>query len=158
MLAKTQDERRLHGVAICRRVPCISHLLFADDSLLFCRANQEKVQVISNVLQTYVASSGQCINFEKSSVYFSSNTATEHRERIKETLGVRKVDWFESYLRLPTLVGRAKYQTFSFLKDKVWKKSRVGRDNYCLDQGRKSLSKQWCNLFLHILWGCSSCQ
>ena len=29
---------------------------------------------------------------------------------------------FEEYLGLSTLVGRAKYQTFSFLKDKVWKK------------------------------------
>ena len=28
---------------------------------------------------------------------------------------------FEAYLGLPTLVGRAKYQTFSFLKDRVWK-------------------------------------
>lgn len=75
------------------------------------------MQVISNVLQTYVAASGQCINFEKSSLYFSSNTTTESREKIKETLGMREVERFDSYLGLPTLVGRAKYQTFSFLKD-----------------------------------------
>ncbi|XP_023879247.1 uncharacterized mitochondrial protein AtMg00310-like [Quercus suber] len=37
-------------------------------------------------------------------------------------LGVREVDQFESYLGLPTLIGRAKYPTFSFLNDKVWKK------------------------------------
>ena len=37
-------------------------------------------------------------------------------------LGVKVVDRFESYLGLPTLVGRAKYQTFSYLKDRVWKK------------------------------------
>ena len=29
---------------------------------------------------------------------------------------------FEAYLGLSTLVGRTKYQIFSFLKDKVWKK------------------------------------
>ena len=46
------------------------------------------------------------------------------REQIKKELGVREVDRFESYLRLSTLIGRAKYQTFSFLKlkDRVWKK------------------------------------
>ena len=76
LLAKAQDGGRLHGVSICRRASCISHLLFADDSLLFCRANQEEVQVISETLQTYAAASGQCINFEKSLVFFSSNTAT----------------------------------------------------------------------------------
>ena len=122
LLAKAQDGGRLHGVSICRRAPCISHLLFADDSLLFCRANQEEVQVISDALQTYAAASGQCINFEKSSVFFSSNTTTESRERIKEILGVREVVRFDSYLGLLTLIGRAKYQTFSFLKDRVWKK------------------------------------
>ena len=43
MLAKAQDGGRLHRVSICRRAPCISHLLFADDLLLFYRANQEEV-------------------------------------------------------------------------------------------------------------------
>ena len=37
-------------------------------------------------------------------------------------LGVKVVERFESYLGLLTLVGRAKYQTFSYLKDRVWKK------------------------------------
>ena len=32
------------------------------------------------------------------------------------------MDRFETYLGLPTLIGRAKYQAFSFLKDRVWKK------------------------------------
>ena len=39
-----------------------------------------------------------------------------------EALGVQEVDRFESYLGLPTLIGRAKYSTFSFLKDRIWKK------------------------------------
>ena len=68
---------------IFRRALSISHLLFVNDSLLFCQANQKEVQAISNMLQIYVASSGQCINFEKSYVYFSSNTKGEQRERIK---------------------------------------------------------------------------
>ena len=85
----------------------------------------------------YAAASGQCINFEKSYVYFSSNTEVAQREGIKAALGVKEVERFESYLGLPTLIGRAKYQTFSFLKDWVWKKiqgwkgkllSRVGKE------------------------------
>ena len=66
--------------------------------------------------------SGQCINMEKSSVYFSNNTSLQHRDVIKALLGVHEVDRFESYLGLPTLVGRKKYHTFSFIKDRVWKK------------------------------------
>ena len=137
LLTKEEVEGRLHGVSIGRRAPTISHLLFADDFLLFCRATMKEVRCISDTLQLYATSSGQCINFEKSSVYFSSNTQGVQREVIKNELGVKEVDRFESYLGLPTLVGRAKYRTFSFLNDRVWKKiqwwkgkllSRVGKE------------------------------
>ncbi|XP_075640347.1 uncharacterized protein LOC142612108 [Castanea sativa] len=67
----------------------------------------------------HATSSGQCINFEKSSVYFSSNTTREQRDSIKLNLEVREVDRFDDYLGLPTLVGRSKYQTFSFLRDRL---------------------------------------
>ncbi|XP_075654773.1 putative mitochondrial protein AtMg00310 [Castanea sativa] len=39
-----------------------------------------------------------------------------------EILRVKEVERFEKYLGLPTLIGRGKYQTFSYLKDRVWKK------------------------------------
>ena len=39
LLAKAEREGHIHGVSICRRAPTISHLLFADNSLLFCHAN-----------------------------------------------------------------------------------------------------------------------
>ena len=74
------------------------------------------------ILQLYAEASGQCINLDKSSVFFSSNTSPQNRDLIKVLLGVSKMDRFESYLGLSTLVGRKKYHTFSFLKDRVWKK------------------------------------
>ncbi|XP_030923468.1 uncharacterized protein LOC115950404 [Quercus lobata] len=122
LLDRAKEEGRLHGVSICWRAPTISHLLFADDSLLFCQANQDDVRCISDALQLFAAASGQCINFEKSSFFFSNNMKDEVREQIKRELRVKEVERFESYLGLPTLVGRVKYQTFSFLKDRVWKK------------------------------------
>ncbi|XP_075636695.1 uncharacterized protein LOC142608925 [Castanea sativa] len=137
LLFKAEYEGKLHGVQICRRVPSISNLLFADDSLIFCQANQEEVKVISDTLQLHAEASGQCINFEKSSVYFSGNTFERQKQWIKKSLGVKEVDRFYSYLGLPTLVGRAKYQTFAYIKERVWKElqgwkgrmlSRVGKE------------------------------
>ena len=77
---------------------------------------------IKEILQVYASASGQSINLEKSSVYFSGNTLLEQKIWIKEVLGVKKVEPFDTYLGLPTLVGQAKYHTFSYLKDGVWKK------------------------------------
>ena len=78
--------------------------------------------MISDMLQLYAKAFGQCINFEKLSVYFSGNTSERQKQWIKQALGVREVDRFDSYLGLLTLVGRAKYQTFAYLKERVWKK------------------------------------
>ena len=50
LLSKAEVNGRLHGVNICRRVSSISNLLFVDDFLIFCQANQKEVQVISNTL------------------------------------------------------------------------------------------------------------
>ena len=119
----------------------LSHLLFADDSLLFCQAIQEEVQAITEVLQTYAAASGQYINFDKSSVYFSTTTDGDQRARIRMALGVREVDRFETYLGLPTLVGRSKYQTFSYLKDNVWKKIQGWKGQLLSTAGKVVLIK-----------------
>ena len=93
--------------------------MFADDSLIFCQATQAEGETIANILQTYERDFGQSINLEKSSSYFNSNTSDKQKGLILEVLGVKKVDRFETYLGLPTLIGRAKYHTFSFLKDKI---------------------------------------
>ena len=77
LLAKAEIEGRLHGVTLCRSAPSITNLLFADDSLIFCQANKDEVQVVSNTLQLYAKASGQCINLEKSSAYFNSNVYVE---------------------------------------------------------------------------------
>lgn len=50
LLAKVEGDGQIHGVSICKRAFSISYLLFANDSLLFCRANQEEAQAISDVL------------------------------------------------------------------------------------------------------------
>ncbi|XP_075652255.1 uncharacterized protein LOC142622622 [Castanea sativa] len=141
LLAKSKEEGRLNGVVVCRSAPWISHLLFADDSLLFCQASQEEVQCVTDILQLYANSSGQCINFEKSSLYFNSNTNAERRETIRNMLGVKEVDRFESYLGLPMLIGRSKYQAFSFLKDRVWKLMQGWKGKMLSRAGKEVLIK-----------------
>ena len=112
--------------------------MFADDSLIFCQATQAEGETIANILQTYERAFGQSINLEKSSIYFSSNTSERQKGQILEVLGVKEVDRFESYLGLRTLIGRAKYSTFSFLKDRIWKKFQ-GWKCILLSRARKEI-------------------
>ena len=99
------------------------------------------MQCVTDILQLYADSSGQCINFEKSSIYFSSNTGGGQRNMIKSMLGVKEVEKFESYLGLPTLLGRSKYQAFSFLKDRVWKKMQGWKGKMLSKVGKEVLIK-----------------
>uniref|UniRef100_A0A8I6XJP7 Reverse transcriptase domain-containing protein n=1 Tax=Hordeum vulgare subsp. vulgare TaxID=112509 RepID=A0A8I6XJP7_HORVV len=71
LLCHAEEHGTLHGVKICPRAPCVSHLLFADDSMLLLRAQQQEATTLHNILQLYEACSGQCINTEKSAIMFS---------------------------------------------------------------------------------------
>ena len=74
LLFQAEMEGHIKGVSICRRAPSVTNLMFVDDSILFCRATLGEVEVINEVLRTYANASGQYINMEKCSVFFSSNT------------------------------------------------------------------------------------
>ena len=41
---------RISGVSICRGCPKITHLFFADDNLLFCKANSQECQNLIDIL------------------------------------------------------------------------------------------------------------
>ena len=64
----------INGMSICHNGPKVSHLFFADDSVLFCRAKEEECQTILDLLATYERGSSQKINREKTNIFFSSNT------------------------------------------------------------------------------------
>ena len=61
------------GVRICPTAPVVSHLLFADDSVLLLKAKREEAEALREILDLYESCSGQCINLEKSAIMFSKN-------------------------------------------------------------------------------------
>ncbi|KAM7462241.1 hypothetical protein LguiA_030362 [Lonicera macranthoides] len=61
----------LHGCKIARSAPYISHLLFADDSILFFQASVNEALVVKECLTLYEKASGQMVNYSKSSILFN---------------------------------------------------------------------------------------
>ena len=70
MIRREVSLGRLKGVQVCRKAPRISHLLFADDSIIFCKASMEESNRVIKVLSDYEGDSGQKLNKEKTSLFF----------------------------------------------------------------------------------------
>ena len=93
------------------------------------------------MLAAYETASGQQINFSKSSVYMPLGTDVDLRDHIITTLGMRLNEGRGKYLGLPFLVGRNKREIFSFVKERVWKKSHGWKEKMLSKAGKEILIK-----------------
>ena len=141
LLKKAEMEGKIKGVAISRYGPRVSHLFFTDDNVLFCRATEAECQRVLDILAMYERGTGQKINKEKTNIFFSSNTLQQTQSRIQHLLGVPAIRQYEKYLGLPALVGRAKKRSFSYLKERVWKKLQGWKEKLLSITGREVLIK-----------------
>ena len=74
LINKAATNGEIHDVSICRNGARLTHLLFAEDSLFFCRATENECQTLLNNLAKYERASGQQINRAKTTLFFSKST------------------------------------------------------------------------------------
>ena len=64
MLKKEEAIGLIKRISVCRGAPRIPHLLFANDSIVFCRAIVEESNRVMKILEDYERDSGQKLNKE----------------------------------------------------------------------------------------------
>lgn len=69
LLLQEESHGCLQGIQMGRNAPRISHLLFADDLLLFAKATLREASTLNDCLEKYMAWLGQKVNKSKSSVH-----------------------------------------------------------------------------------------
>ena len=116
------------GIRVSVRSPWVSHLLFADDSLIFMGAKLSSANRLNDILRVYADCSGQAVNREKSAIFFSPNTPIDVRNTLKLTLGIFVEAFTECYLGLPTAVGRITSDTFAHIGERCHSKMQGWSD------------------------------
>ncbi|XP_023902052.1 uncharacterized protein LOC112013903 [Quercus suber] len=96
---------------------------------------------IQRILQVYETSFGQQLNRSKTSLFFSPNTDMSTKESIKAMFGAQVIRAHESYLGLPSLVGKSKRNTFAQLKQRVANKVSGWKEKLLSSAGKEVLIK-----------------
>lgn len=105
----------LPGISISRIGPSISHLFFADASILYTRASYEEAEIIKRILHEYSLTSGHKINLSKSSLGFNSNTPRSICLSISKILHIDNITGLHKFLSIPANFTRSKRQNFTYI-------------------------------------------
>ncbi|XP_042944607.1 uncharacterized protein LOC122278487 [Carya illinoinensis] len=141
LLHKAEERGDITNVPIGRGSTRVSHLFFADDSLLFCQASPMELSNIMAILDTYEHASGQVLNRDKSSVFFSKNTKKEMQAHVLQHIGMKSTGTFEKCLGLPAILGRIRVIAFHSFIDKTWSHIVNWKTNQFSSASKESLLK-----------------
>ena len=141
MLRKAERDSLLRGISICRGGPRISHLFFADDSIIFCKASHDNCGALQTILTSYANASGQVVNGDKTAIFFSYNTPMQQRESLAAFMGTSIATQFDKYLGLPAILGHSKKWAFSEIKERIWRRLQGWKEKLLSQSGREILIK-----------------
>lgn len=84
----------------------ISHLLYADDLLIFVNCGKAPIWKLMDMIRIYENMSGdQLVSPHKSSLFFSTNISIERKRELKNISGFEEGAWSCTYLGIPLHVG-----------------------------------------------------
>ena len=141
MLQQADSNDTTRGFSLCKRGPKISHLFFADDTLLFCKASMADLQAIQVILALYEEASSQKLNREKTTIFFSKAVKEDTKALISNFLQVPEVKEYENYLGLPAVLGRKRKAILNYIKERVWSKLQGWKEKLLSQASREILLK-----------------
>jgi hypothetical protein len=106
LISQAVNEGKWKAPKAGKNGPIVSHLMFADDLLLFGEATEGQMKCMVDILNNFCRMSGQQVSNEKTSVFFSSNTSRSLRDKLIRLSGYRETNSLGNYLGVP-LIGRA---------------------------------------------------
>ncbi|KAH1091495.1 hypothetical protein J1N35_018752 [Gossypium stocksii] len=104
--------------------PPISYLFFADDLVIFSKADMIHSRLIKDILGRFCDFSGHRINARKTNIFFAKGMDETVAESISSLFGIQKVQNLGHYLGVPLFHQRVTNGTMQFIVEKVREKLR----------------------------------
>ncbi|KAL0378405.1 UNVERIFIED_CONTAM: LINE-1 retrotransposable element O protein [Sesamum radiatum] len=133
MLFQDESLGNIKGIKVCRNAPTISHLLYADDLLIFCMTEERDAQAIRRCLEKFEVWSSQMTNSRKSLIHFSQNVLGRQKILIQDILQMPECTHRVKHLGPPFCKPGARSQVFNELPEKLsnklssWKAKNLSR-------------------------------
>lgn len=128
----------IQGIKVARTALPISHMFFADDCYIFCKAGVEQAHHVLTMLQLFEKASGQQINVDKSTVQFSRNVCSSLKADLRQQLRFTEAGENNMYLGLPSFLNRKKSAAFGYIKERLQERLQ-GWDKRSLSKGGKEV-------------------
>lgn len=101
MIAKAEMDGQISSVKVAQTSPRITHLMYADDVVIYCKASEAEARVVNAILQEYCHATGQELNWSKSSIHFIKNVHRNTKRHLCRLLGMPECDHRARYLGQP---------------------------------------------------------
>ncbi|XP_026410952.1 uncharacterized protein LOC113306204 [Papaver somniferum] len=118
--------------------PHISHLYFADDCILFTRDSGSSITNLLQIINRFCATSGQLVNFNKSSVHFSSKLSDSAKADICHMLQMKPMPLHEKYLGVSLFISKNKTKCFESAITKMQSRLPVWQGKLINQAGRST--------------------
>jgi ribonuclease HI len=105
------------------------------------KATTACAQKLQQILALYEAQSGQMINKEKSSAFFSKGTRHRTKRAVLNVLGISRESQNQRYLGLPVHLGASKKKEFEYIKEKIWRRIQGWKEKLLSRAGKEILIK-----------------
>ncbi|KAJ9178447.1 hypothetical protein P3X46_010327 [Hevea brasiliensis] len=131
----------IYGQSISWRGPIITHLLFADDSIIFSKVTPHETLLIDQIMKHYDKINCQVINLDKSLLAFNWNTPPNVQAHIAAILNIKNTLSCDKFVRLPSSFSRSKKDAFVLIKERIQNKTIEWKEKMLSQGGKEMLIK-----------------
>ena len=140
-ITKMCEEKRWDKIKASKNGPSFSYVFFADDLMLFAKANAKNSEAILEVLNSFSSLAGQKVNHGKSRIFFSTNVTRRRKSSICRWMGITATNNLGKYLGFPIIHQGRVGSAFNFVMEKVQSKLVGWKTNLLSRVGRLVLAK-----------------